>query len=234
MEKERLVNRSFGAGVGAHGGAWGAAPFKNNPYLLIAQRTAALTMFLPLAAGCVCRWNFDCRVPLGAGSQSCLFTLSWIIVMPMAILNHCAHASSGQWQVVNQKLDRTFISIGLMPGTWALSQNIYYTAVQVVFGCSVIVVMWAGPQRYRDSEILATGCVGIAIQYALLSIMIFGGFFDLNFWLAEGALLAGMLSFQLDPFGLWTDAIWHGLLAISWYVATRSSIAVDQVLFGHC
>merc|ERR1712232_123103 len=124
---------------------------------------------------------------------------------PMAILNHCGHAWRRQWQPALQKLDRTGITIGLMPGTWALSQNVPYTAFQVLFGCSIIFVMWAGPKKYRDSEILATSLVGVGILFALLG-MLFRDSFDFNLIPAGGALLVGFMTFQIDPFGVWTDA----------------------------
>mmetsp|Transcript_16720 Transcript_16720/g.30853 ORF Transcript_16720/g.30853 Transcript_16720/m.30853 type:complete len:247 (-) Transcript_16720:10-750(-) len=224
-------SNTVGAGLGVYGGSWGAAPYKHHPWLPAAQVSAAVLMFWPLLTACLAFWMRGCTRHASCSIET---ILSWILVMPMSIANHLGHAAIRRWVPVLQKLDRMTIALGSVVGSWALSQNLWFTAGSLLLSGAVIALMWISPRRYRDSEILGTCGVAIAILYGLIPMLVFRPAYDPNFLPAAAAIISGFALFQLDPFGVWTDAVWHGLLGIYTYYCTLSAAGMDHRLFGQC
>merc|ERR1719235_49875 len=92
-----------------------------------------------------------------------------------------------------------------------------------------------GPPRFRDSEILATGVVAVCILYGQVAMLIYRDAWDPNFVPATLSILAGFLLFQFDQWtGVWTDAIWHIILAVWIHFCMLSAISMDSQLYNQC
>ncbi|CAK9085541.1 unnamed protein product [Durusdinium trenchii] len=198
-----------GEGLGVHGGKWGSAPYLKHPLLPLAQVVAGLLMFAPLLTAFWTPWNHNCW-----GVCTSYVQLSIGGTVPFSILNHFGHAAAGRWVPVLQKLDRSFIALSSIAGSYALSQDVAFTMGSVLLAATAIWMMWFASPKYRDSESLGTGLVVVSICYGLLPMILHRATLDPNLLPAAGSILAGFTLFQLDPLGVWTDSAWHLLLAM--------------------
>mmetsp|Transcript_22017 Transcript_22017/g.49657 ORF Transcript_22017/g.49657 Transcript_22017/m.49657 type:complete len:234 (+) Transcript_22017:71-772(+) len=223
-------SKSVGHGLGVHGGCWGTAPYRDHPYLAPAQASAAFLILFPLAA------TFWAPRQLGCSGGTCTagVQLSMAIVVPFSLVNHMGHALARQWIPVLQKLDRTTISLGCVIGAWSLSQDVLFTLGSALLASLVIVLMWFGSPRFRESEILASGMVAVCILYGLLPMVFYRETLDPCLWPAVAAILVGFALFQCDPLGVWTDSVWHLVLGPYAYFCVLSAFRLDQRLYAVC
>ncbi|CAE6948362.1 unnamed protein product [Symbiodinium sp. CCMP2456] len=219
--------KSVGSGLGVHGGCWGTAPHKDHPHLFWAQVSAALLILGPLAATIWTPWRQGCGI---GGSCSVGVQLSMATAVPLSIVNHLGHAVARRWIPLLQKLDRTTISLGCVIGAWALSQDLFFTVGSALLASTVIILMWFGSPRYRDSEVLASSLVAVCILYGLLPMLFYRESLDHCVWPAGGAILAGFALFQFDPLGVWTDSVWHLVLIPYAHFCSLSAVRMDQCI----
>eukprot|EP00927_Polykrikos_kofoidii_P063514 TRINITY_DN58345_c0_g1_i1.p1 TRINITY_DN58345_c0_g1~~TRINITY_DN58345_c0_g1_i1.p1 ORF type:complete len:260 (-),score=29.48 TRINITY_DN58345_c0_g1_i1:51-743(-) len=220
--------------VGVYSGTWGAAPHLHHPRLPVAQVTAAATMFVPLAIGIIEIWGAGCTRGLLDGSRAQIALLTWVAVMPASIANHLGHAINRRWIPALQKLDRASIVFGSALGSFALSGSYVFSAVMVVFGVCLLFAMYIASPKYSNNENLATACTGLAILYSLLPMYFFRDELDPYLLPSFGIILTGFGIFQFDPFGVWTDSIWHLILGGFLFCNVGSAILLDRRIHGDC
>mmetsp|Transcript_33704 Transcript_33704/g.72752 ORF Transcript_33704/g.72752 Transcript_33704/m.72752 type:complete len:224 (-) Transcript_33704:99-770(-) len=218
-----------GEGLGVHGGKWGSAPYWKNPKLPMAQVVAGLLMFGPLLIAFWTPWRHNCW----SGTRTSYIQMSFAGTVPFSVLNHFGHAFCGRWVPVLQKLDRSFIALSSIAGSYAMSQDMAYTLGSALLSLTTVFLMWFAHPKFRDSESLATGLVAVGIIYGLLPMIFHRESIDPNLLPAASAILAGFGLFQCDPLGVWTDSAWHLLLVPYVHFCALSAISLDSHA-GHC
>eukprot|EP00440_Ansanella_granifera_P012648 gb/GFBE01013743.1/.p1 GENE.gb/GFBE01013743.1/~~gb/GFBE01013743.1/.p1 ORF type:complete len:243 (+),score=52.67 gb/GFBE01013743.1/:1-729(+) len=214
---------------------WGGSPHKGHPHLVLGQVIAAATILLPVATSLAMLSAATCSMEgLELWQPAAGAVVAFALIVPGSLANHLGHAICGHWVIPCQKMDRAGVVISASVGSWALSQNAEFSALAALASCATVLAMLCGPAAIKNDCNLLTICVGVIVMYNLTAAFIFRSDWDPFALPAAASLGFGLAVFAIDPFGVWTDAVWHLALATYAYFITESCVALQCKLYGGC